>query len=159
MPFGSSSCVLLPLHVARCVQTHGCCEHDVRNSVAEATDISSQVFFAKRLFYLEYPSEAPADVCYSVMRQTLVLHTPSGGYYGSPGSLLSALSFFVNLASLPMDARVCLLEMGRKDTFQQCRLAAVVLRADRPTALTCSSLDANLSCGTSLRLAMFGVRA
>ena len=89
-------------------------------------------FCAKRLFYLEYPSEAPADVCYSVMRQTLVLHTPSGGYYGSPGSLLSALSFFVNLASLPMDARMCLLEMGRKDTFQQCRLAAVVLRAVSP---------------------------
>ena len=115
----------------------GVCEHTGAVSMMLATPLPRpHPYFhkccAKLLFYLEYPSEAPADVSYTVMRQTLVLHTPSGGYYGSPGSLLSALSFFMDLASLPMDARMCLLEMGRKDTFQQCRLAAVVLRAMLP---------------------------
>ena len=101
---------------------------------------SYQKMCSQQLVYLEYPREAPANTCYAMLCQTVIPYTPVGGYYGSLGSLLSALTFFVDLAILPMNVKMRLLSISsktfiKKNVFQQCRCAAISLRAMLPRGI------------------------
>ena len=80
--------VLYPSFQCRLGRLLECCYHCMWQGVCEHTGAVSMMlatplpkphpYFhkccAKVLFYLEYPSEAPADVSYTVMRHMLVLH-------------------------------------------------------------------------------------
>ena len=88
-----------------------------------------------RLLYLEYPYYWPPNVSYSTLRKTLIQRRPDGGYFGRPGSLLSALSFFANLADLPLSVKLELIGLGHKDIFKQVCIAAMALKQELPRGI------------------------
>ena len=165
--------VLYPSFQCRLGRLLECCYHCMWQGVCEHTGAVSMMlatplpkphpyvykFCAKLPFYLEYPSEAPADVSYTVMRHMLVLRTPSGGYYGSPGICsLPCLSLWTWRPYRWM--RECVsLKWAVRIHCNNVNWPLLCSGRCCPTAFICSSLGANLSCGTSLRLAMFCIRA
>ena len=97
---------------------------------------------AKGLRIVEYPYYGPANLRSASRCLNIVFsHDVIGKHYGAPGSLLSALTFFVDLSQLPMDSKFQINEIGRGDVFKQCSAAALLLKMVLPRGIQLYKFD------------------